>query len=800
MFKNYIKIAWRNLWKNKLFSFINIFGLAIGISCCILIFLYVQNELSYDTFNEKADRIYRITSKIHQPKKIVWFAPTSPITGERLRQNFPEIKKIVRFNFTKRPISYNNKKFSEATVLYSDSTLFDVFTLPMVSGNPAKALIAPYSIVLTETAVKRYFGDEPAMGKLMKFSDTLNLLVTGIIKDIPKNSHFKCDCIISRNTMADINKGNSDWLEEREKNWFNCDSYSYILLADHVEGKTLEAKANKFLDKEMTETKKAIGMWINVDLQPIKDIHLRSHLDQEIKGAEQGGDITYVYIFSATAILILLIACCNFINLSTARSLNRSKEIGLRKVIGAMRSQLIFQFLGESVVFSLIACILSLIFVLLAIPFFNLFIGTTLTLTLNVFWIYLSLICCIGFLAGLYPALLMSSFSPIQSLKGKINHGLADIFFRKGLVVFQFSIAIILIIGTTLILNQLDFIQNKKLGINKEQVVGIELKGVDQRKGEILLKELSKNPKITGATLNNFNFKGIGYITLLPEGAAENELTACSVFSVDENFLNIMQIELVSGRDFSKNFPTDVNEAFIVNEAAVKAYGWKTPKDALGKKIEWAFGKKGKVIGVVKDFNYASLHNRIEPLLIHIYPSWYNTVTLRLKTDNLTTTMKEIETAWKNSGTENPFKYAFLEDDFNSLYKSEQNMRAVLGAFTFLSVLVACLGLFGLAAFTIKQRFKEIGIRKVLGASVSGVVGLLSKDFLKLVFVSIIISSPIAWYAAHKWLQDFAYKVDISWWIFLVSGAMALLIAFTTVCFQALRAASANPVKSLRTE
>lgn len=799
MFKNYLKIAWRNLCKNKLFSFINIFGLAVGISCCILIFLYVQNELSYDAFNERVDRIYRITSIIHQPKKTDCFAPTSPITAERLQQNFPEIKKIVRFSSSKRTISYNNKKFFDATVLYADSTLFDVFTLPMISGNPSKALIAPYSIVLTETAVKRYFGDEPAIGKMMKFSDTLNLLVTGVIKDIPKNSHFKFDCILSRSTVADLNKNNSDWIEGSEKNWFNCDSYSYLLLAGHVDGKVLETKANKFLDKEMVETKKAIGMWINVGIQPLKDIHLHSHLDHEIKGAEQG-DITYVYIFSATAFLILLIACCNFINLSTARSLNRSKEIGLRKVIGAMRSQLIFQFLGESVVFSFISCILSLLFILLAIPLFNSFIGTELTLTLNVFWIYLALICCIGFLAGLYPALLMSSFSPIQSLKGKINHGLGDIFFRKGLVVFQFSIAIMLIIGTTLILNQLDFIQHKNLGINKEQVVGIELRGPDQRKGEILLKELSKNPKIIGATLNSFSFKSMSNITLLPEGSAENEVTACNVFSVDENFLSTMKVELVSGRDFSKSFPTDVNEAFIVNEAAAKAYGWKTPKDALGKKIEWAFGKKGKVIGVVKDFNYASLHNGIEPLLIHIFPQWYNTITLRLKTDNLTATMKDLESAWKVSSTENPFKYAFLEDDFNSLYKSEQNMRTVLSAFTFLSVLVACLGLFGLAAFTIKQRFKEIGIRKVLGASIGGVVDLLSKDFLKLVLISIFISSPLAWYASHKWLQDFAYKVDISWWIFLISGAMALLIAFTTVCFQAIRAASTNPVKSLRTE
>ena len=472
----------------------------------------------------------------------------------------------------------------------------------------------------------------------------------------------------------------------------------------------------------------------------------------------------------------------------------------MRKVIGARRPQLILQFLGESVVFALISCVLSFLFVLATIPLFNSFVGTALSINFSVLWIYLVLVCGIGLLAGLYPALLMSSFRPIQSLKGKVNHGMTDVFFRKGLVVFQFSIAIILIISTTLILNQMSFIQNKKLGISKEQTVGIDLKGPDQRKADVFLKELGRNPSVIGASLNNFSFKSMPTITLLPEGAAQNELTACNVFSADENFLKIMKIQVVAGRDFSKDFPSDEKDAFIVNEAAVKSFGWKTPKGALGKRVDWAFGKTGKIIGVVSDFNYASLHEHVEPLLINIYRPWFKTITLRLKSDNITATMKELETTWRNTSPENPFKYSFLEDDFDSLYKSEKNMRAVLSAFTFLSVLVACLGLFGLAAFTIKQRFKEISIRKVLGASINGVVGLLSKDFLKLVLISIVIASPIAWYAAHKWLQDFAYKVEISWWIFVIAGVMALAIAFFTVCFQALRAATANPVKSLRAE
>lgn len=400
----------------------------------------------------------------------------------------------------------------------------------------------------------------------------------------------------------------------------------------------------------------------------------------------------------------------------------------------------------------------------------------------------------------MYPALLMSSFSPIKSLKGKISHSITDLIFRKGLVVFQFTIAIVLIIGTTLVLNQLNYIQNKKLGMNKERLVAITLKGADQPKGDVFLKELSKNPKVEAATLNGFNFKGISNITLLPEGKAQNELTSSNVFAVDENFLKTMQIKLLAGRDFSKDFPSDINDAFIVNEAAVREFGWKTPKEALGKGIEWGMGKNGKIIGVTDNFIYASLHEEVKPLLIHIFPQWFKFLTLRVRADDLQATMKEIETAWKQISVENSFEYAFLEDDFNSLYKAEQNMRTVLGAFTALAVFVACLGLFGLSAFSIRQRVREIGIRKVLGSSVVDIVKLLSKDFLKLVLIAIVIASPLAWYFSNEWLKNFAYKTTIGWWVFLIAGIVALCIAFVTVALQAIKAANANPVNSLRTE
>jgi putative ABC transport system permease protein len=799
MFKNYLKIAFRNLWKNKLFSFINIIGLAIGVTCCILIFLYVQNELSFDKFNDKRDRIYRIVSLIHQENKEEIFAPTSSKTAQEIKNGFPEIEKIVRFNFINSPVQYKDKKFYEAKILFADSSLFDVFTFPLLEGDPKRALAAPYSIVLTQGTAKKYFGDENPMGKIVKFSDTLDLMVTGIVKDVPLNSHFTFDGLVSRQTMLDIHKKTPDWIEGHENNWFNCDSYAYLLLKNPVDPDAFGKKINKHLDKLTLEDKKNYGMWMNVKIQPLMDIHLRSHLDHEFPKSVNG-DIKYVYIFSATAILILLIACCNFINLSTARSINRSKEIGLRKVIGAKRSQLILQFLGESVVFTIISSVLSLGLLLVAIPLFNSFIGTVLKLNVMILWIYLGIICCVGFLSGLYPALLMSSFEPIRSLKGKITHGMVDIFFRKGLVVFQFSIAIVLIIGTTLILKQLHFIQDRNIGLNKDQVLSISLKGAGKDKAEVLLKELKKDPKVVNASLNSFSFKGVADITLLPEGFAENELTACPVISVDEEFLKTMQIQLVEGRDFSKDHATDVNEAFIVNEAAVKEFRWKTPKNAIGKKVDWAFGKSGKVIGVVKDFNFNSLRENIKPMLIHIFPQWFGAVTLRLKTDQLQSEIKQLETAWKNIYGDAPFTYTFMQEDFDSLYKSETNMRSVLTAFTFLSVLVACLGLFGLAAFTIKQRFREIGIRKVLGSSVSGIIQLLSKDFLKLVIISIIIAVPVGWYAMHKWLEDFAYKTDIGVIVFIVAGGLGILIAFVTVAVQAVKAALANPVKSIRTE
>ena len=793
MLKNYIKITWRNITRNKLFSAINIIGLSIGIACCSVIYLYVSYELSYDDYNEKADRIFRLTTHVKQPKKIDEFAGTSPPIAERIKATFPEVENFVRFDYSQRLISYKDKKFFDTKLQYADSGLLEIFSFGLVEGNAHTALSQPYSIVLTESMAKRYFGNEPAFGKMVQMADTVNLMVTGIIKDIPRNSHFTTDCFISGNTRYDLFKNDQRFINN-QSNWFNCNSYSYILLKENTNAKALEVKINNMLEKEMANEIKETGLVMHVKMQAVGDIHLKSNLDGEIQGNVKG-DITYVYIFTGSAILILLIACCNFINLSTARSLNRSKEIGLRKVIGAGRYQLVSQFLGESLFFTVLASSVAFMIVLISLPFFNSYLGIPLSLTSNLFSLYFLIIIGVGLLAGIYPALLMSSFAPVESLKGKISHGISDIVFRKGLVVFQFTIAIILIISTTLILKQLNFIQNRNIGMNKDQILNLKLKPQDFQKANVILKELMRNSKIVQGTLTDFSFKGIANFLMHPEGMADNETTSAFFFYSDENFLDTYKVKLIAGRNFSRDLVNDTIQPILINESAVKDFGWKAPEEAIGKRVNG-----DRIVGVVKDFNFASLREKIKELAIGYSPERSSNISLRLKTENLRSTMDEIESTWKKIATQSPFTYSFVEEDFNSLYRTENNIRNVLSAFTFLSIFVACLGLFGLASFTIKKRVKEIGIRKVLGSSVRDIVQLLSKDFLKLVVISFVIASPLAWYGMNKWLQDYAYRIDMGYFVFVIAGSAAFIIAFLTVSLQAVKAAVANPVKSLRTE
>lgn len=799
MFRNYLKIAWRNLFKDKLYSFVNIMGLAIGMACCVIIYLYVSFESSYDTYHQNYPNIYRMVSVSHEPDRITEFAPSSPMMGQSTKDNFPEVKRLLRFSGSSRYFSLGEKKFFDNRLLYADSTLLDVFSFRIKEGQVKNSLNKPYTVVLTESCAKKYFGNEKAVGKIIQMSDTIPFTVTAVIEDIPRNTHFTADCFLSRVTMNDMNRSDTSWIENNERNWFNCNTYTYLELQDGTDPAVLTPKINSYMTRENAEIRRQTGMFMNCRLQPVKDIHLNSHLEAEFKDSNNGYMI-YIYIFTGTAILMLVIACFNFINLSTAKSINRSKEIGLRKVIGATRKQLVLQFLGESSLFALIGAVISLGIVLVTLPAFNNFVGLELSLNMNVVFIYLFIIVVVGFLSGSYPALMMSSFAPIRSLKGLIKHSFGDVLFRKGLVVFQFTIAVALIVCTSLVLKQLDYIQNRHIGLNKEQLLNIDLKQRDAAKSDLLLKALRDNPKISAASVNGFSFKYSSNITLIPEGMAENKLTSCSVFALDENFLSTYQIKLAAGRDFSNKFPSDEAEGFMVNETAVREFGWKTPKEAIGKRVQWGMGKDGKIIGVVKDFNFSSLKEPIKPVLMHIFKPWYNSITVRLNTTDVQSTLAQIEELWKREAPFTPFKYSFVEEDYNSLYQSELKMRSVLGVFTFLAIFVACLGLLGLAAFSIKQRYKEIGIRKVLGASVPGIVKHLSKDFLKPILLAIVIAFPLAWLACYKWLQNFAFKTDLSFWIFISAGAGALLIAFGTISFQAIKAAIANPINAIRSE
>jgi putative ABC transport system permease protein len=807
--RSYLIIAWRNLVKNKLFSSINIIGLAIGIASCILIFLYVQNELSFDKGNANADRIYRLAVQIQPENRLL--ASSSPPMAPLLQGSFPEIEKAVRLNFeNKATLSYKGNHFYNNQIMVADPDLWNVFSYEAIEGDLHSSLRSPNSIVLTQTSAKKYFGRENGMGKTMRFAKTVDLKVTCIIKDPPPNAHFNFECIIPHDAYGvylgeGLNFGghmtalqkDSMYKHYYENNIIGAiySVYSYILVKKNTNAKRLERKLSVYMEQHLQRHKRFAGMWYNLKLQALTDIHLRSDLENEIR---PNNDLKYIYIFSATAFLILLIACFNFINLSTARSLKRSKEIGMRKVIGAARSQLIAQFLGESLLFAILGGFLSLAIVLVCLPYFTAFTGNQYTLNLGLILAYLAVFICIGLLSGFYPAILMSSFQPIKALKGIIKHEWSDTLLRKGLVVFQFTIAVTLIISSVIVLKQMSFIQDRNIGLKKEQLIQIPL-----RKQEALVNELSKNPNVQSLSLNNFSIKSIPQLMMWPEGQGADQQRERNNICVDEHFFKTYQIDLLNGRDFSKEIKTDEDEGFIVNEAAARSFGWKN-EEAIGKKIYWykltSEPEVGKIIGVVKDFNYASLHNAVEPLVIQIWRQRNSHVSLRLNTKNISSTMDQLELAWKKCNPEIPFSYSFLDEEFENLYKADRKLQVLISIFTFLSVLVACLGLFGMAIFAIEQRTKEIGIRKILGASVLKVVRLLSEDFLKLIVISIVIASPIAWYFSNKWLQDFAYRTEINWVIFLLVGILAVAIAFATIAFQTFKVAVANPIKSLRTE
>jgi putative ABC transport system permease protein len=795
MLQNYLKVAFRTFVKNRSFSIINIAGLAIGISTCLLISLYVLDEVSFDQYHAKADRIYRVTELLHLPTEIRHQTVTSPPMAPALERTFPEVLKSVRVDFSSRAISYKENKFQDTKVMYADSALFQIFSFPMIQGNPDKALTQPYSIVLTKNAAKKYFGNEDPINKTMALSDTITLTVTGVIENIPSNSHFTFDAVISRATISAM------YPDDKEDNWFNNGLYSYILLPENYDIHQLEAKTSAFIDKEMGADRKKF-IWYDFAYQPLTSIHLHATSMYEIG---VNGNIKYVYTFTIIAALVLLIACANYINLATAKSVNRAKELGMRKVIGAKKNQLAAQLLGESCLITLMAFIIAIAVVSAAIPAFNTLTGKLMSVGVllrpDIFGVIVITFLLISVIAGGYPALLMASVSPLRAMKEYGRQGNSSGLVRKGLVVFQFSMSIILISSTMVIFQQMDFMRNRNLGMNKEQMMQIELPGRVRGKYKTIKEEMSHIPNVVSTSTAAFSFKGsVNNIMVLPEGTPETETSSESTISVDSDFLPTFGIDLIAGRNFENGSVADDTSAFIINEAAVKRFGWESPEKSIGKGINWGLGKKGKVIGVVRDFNYSSLHTGIAPVVIHVIPNWYNMLTLRISGENIPDVIKQAEAKWKQFDPEGNMRYSFMDEDFEKLYKAEEQTRTIVGMLATLAIFIACLGLFGLAAFIAEQRTKEIGIRKVLGANVGGIVALMSKDFLKLIAIAFVIAVPVGWYAASQWLTGFAYRTDITWTIFAIAGVSAASVALLTVSFQSLKASMMNPVTALRTE
>lgn len=792
MFKNYIKIAFRNLWRNKTFSAINIFGLAVGIATCLIIMLFVQNELSYDRFNKKADQIVRVVFKGSVQGQQMKEAIVMPPVAQTLKNDYPEVLEATRLTLYGYPrITYRDKSFRNDAFAYVDSNFFQVFTLPFIAGDAKTALVEPNSMVISEAAAKKYFGKADPMGKVLDFK-SLNTTykITGVIKNVPDNSHFHFDIFGS---MA-------GFPEAKEPSWMTSNFYTYLVLPKGYDYKQLEAKLPQTFDKYVSpQLQKSMGMTIEqfrqkgndigLYLQPLTDIHLKSDVLLELN---PGGDIRYVYIFGAIALFMLLIASINFMNLSTAGASNRAKEVGIRKVLGSMKLQLIWQFLAESILLTFIA--------MLFLSGKNLNLGITQHPLLLLALLVLGLF--VGTFAGSYPAFFLSSFNPVSVLKTRFTSGKGTVGLRSGLVVFQFFISITLMVCTAVVYQQLSYIHNKDLGYNKDQVLLIDNTYLLGKNEEVLRQQLMHDTRVVNVSTSNYLPAGstnMNNFFVYPENN-ESQLVKTRRYDVDYNYIPTLGMQIVAGRNFSNEFATD-SSAVILNETAAKTFGWKdnsightiTNSDNQGKKTTF------KVIGVVKDFHFKSLYEPISPLVMLVGNN-SGTIIAKVKTKDISGLLSSIKKQWTSFTSEEPFQFAFLDERFNQTYEKEQKTGLILGIFACLTIFVACLGLFGLATFTAEQRTKEIGIRKVLGATVPGVVSLLTKDFLKLVAVAFVIASPIAWFIMNKWLQDFAYRININWRVFAVAALLAIIITIISVSFKAIKAAIANPVKSLRTE
>jgi putative ABC transport system permease protein len=807
MFRNYFIIAFRNLVKSKFYTSINIIGLAVGLATCLLILLYVKDELSYDRYNIKADRIYRVNNEIKFGNNHMDFAVSPALMGSGMVREMPQVEQYTRLRWSgSLLIKKGNENVQESRVAFADSTLFDVFTLPVIEGDPKTALKEYHSLVITASMSKKYFNSTHVVGKTMLINDTGNYKITAVIKDIPKQSHFNFDFFLP---MLE-NSGNND------DNWLSNDWNTYILLKENADPKQVEAQLNPFLNKHTGPQLKSVinlspdefkksGGYFRASLTSLTSIYLHSNKTGELGAI---GSAEFVYIFSAIALLILLIACVNFMNLSTARSSNRAKEVGIRKVLGSLKIGLVQQFLTESLLISFIAQGISMVIAWLLLSYFNQLAGkdiqhAALLQPTMMFWLVL-LMLTVGLLAGSYPAFFLSSFQPIDVLKGKLAGGFKRSWLRSSLVVFQFIISIVLIFGTVVIYSQLSYIHNRDIGFDRSRIITINNTSALGDQAKTFKNELLQISGIQNATMSGFlpvNYNRNNNVFFPSASLVASTGMTMEIWPIDENYVPTLDIKILQGRNFSPQYLTD-STALIINEAAAKFLGGKT---LLNKKlysindIQTKAVVENHIIGVMKNFNFSSLRDVVTPLAF--FPGKDNgNISVRIRTTDIPSVIAQMKSKWKAISPAQPFVYSFMDEDFNKLYVAEQRTGQIFITFAALAIVIACLGLFGLITYAAEQRTKEIGIRKVIGANMTHIVSMISKDFLKLIWIASCIAFPLAWWCMNKWLQDFAYRTDIRWWVFAFSAILAGMIALFTISFQAIKAATANPVKSLRTE
>ncbi len=792
MVRNYLKIAWRNLLQNKVFSIINLLGLSIGIAVCLLIFLFIMTEYSVDRFHRNGASIYRVMRNIDENGKAIPVAYLSGPYGPALLNDFKgQISRAVRVRRTNALVTSQNKSFHERNVIDADADFFELFSFPLLKGDAVTALTNPGSVVLTASTARKYFGSvDNAFGQLIKLDKNLPLKVTGIAQDVPTNSHLSFDLVVPL-----VNYKTDPYMTQ----WINNAVYTYVQLAPSANLAQIERNLPGFMQKYMGPVMKQFGFRFSLSLTPLHDIYFEQGAFDSLKH----GDKKVVYLFLSIAALILLVACINFMNLSTVRAMERSREIGVRKVLGAVRLHLVWQFIGESVLLTTLSCGLAVGLVALSLPAYAQLLGQPIQLAAYALPITLFLIGIVvvtGFLAGSYPAFVLAAFSPIQALKGKLRPGRGSTSFRQVLVVIQFSISIVLMLGMAIVTQQLHYLKHKELGYNSAQTLVIPIDNEDiynfltQRKGDLLGQS-----RVSAVSLMSGEPGGYFDAQMFDVEGHDERWRARTEF-IDFDYVKTLNLKLIAGRDLSSAFATDSTQATLLNRTAAAKMGW-TPQQAIGKWLKNTLrdSTRQTVVGVVEDFNFLSLRERIEPLVIT--PGDDQRVGLvRLKPGDVQAGVEAIAALYAQTKPAYPLEYRFLDEQFDQLYQADLRQQTILGVFAGLAIFIACLGLFGLASFLARQRTKEIGVRKVLGASVTSIVTLLSKDFLKLVLVAIVIASPLAYYGMERWLQSFAYRVAIAWWIFALSGLVAVVIALLTISLQSIQAALANPVKSLRSE